>query len=113
MVAKFVHSRDEASNVESHYEPSKKGLKDDPIIQILVWEYACGFRDALPFKEREPLSACTKKRLKGDPEDMDFEMSYTKVKDKDYHISDDAEDEDPKTPPHYHSDEFHDSPSEE
>ncbi|KAF3457714.1 hypothetical protein FNV43_RR02372 [Rhamnella rubrinervis] len=25
--------------------------------QVLVWEYVCGFRDALPFKEGEPLPA--------------------------------------------------------
>ncbi|KAF3445980.1 hypothetical protein FNV43_RR11158 [Rhamnella rubrinervis] len=54
----------------------------------------------------------TKKKLKEDPEDIDFEMSYVRLKDKDYQVSD--EDEDTKTPPHYHSEEFHgDSSSEE
>ncbi|KAF3440770.1 hypothetical protein FNV43_RR19056 [Rhamnella rubrinervis] len=39
----------------------------------------------------------TKRRLKGDSENMDFEMSYARVNDKDYRDSDDDEDEDPKT----------------
>ncbi|KAF3432570.1 hypothetical protein FNV43_RR27310 [Rhamnella rubrinervis] len=102
--------------------------------QVLVLEYMYGLRDALPFEEGEPLSAwltseedykkerdemlkydeSTKKKLKGDPDDMDFEMNYARVNEKDYQDSNDDEDEEPKTPPHYHSDEFYeDSLSEE
>ncbi|KAF3433577.1 hypothetical protein FNV43_RR24679 [Rhamnella rubrinervis] len=55
----------------------------------------------------------TKKRLIGDPEDMDFEMSYARVNEKDYQDFDVDEDEDHETPPHYHSDEFHDDSSSE
>ncbi|KAF3455700.1 hypothetical protein FNV43_RR00342 [Rhamnella rubrinervis] len=55
----------------------------------------------------------TKKRLKGDPEDMDFEMSYARVNDKNYRDSNVDEDEDPETPPHYHIDEFHSDSSSE
>ncbi|KAF3433626.1 hypothetical protein FNV43_RR24729 [Rhamnella rubrinervis] len=53
----------------------------------------------------------TKKKIKGDLEEMDFEMSYAKVKDKDYHVSNDDEDDNPQTLPHYHSNEFHDDSS--
>ncbi|KAF3440721.1 hypothetical protein FNV43_RR19007 [Rhamnella rubrinervis] len=56
----------------------------------------------------------TKKKLKGDLEDMDYEMSYARVKDKDYWVFNDDKDEDPETLSHYHNDEFHyDSSSEE
>ncbi|KAF3433509.1 hypothetical protein FNV43_RR24611 [Rhamnella rubrinervis] len=55
----------------------------------------------------------TKKKLKGDLEDMDFETSNARVKDKDDWVSNDNEDEDPETLPYYHSDEFHDDSSNE
>ncbi|KAF3445831.1 hypothetical protein FNV43_RR11008 [Rhamnella rubrinervis] len=56
----------------------------------------------------------TKNRLTEYPEDMNYKMSYTKVKDEADRVSDDNEDKDPETPSHYHSDEFYrDSSSEE
>ncbi|KAF3445914.1 hypothetical protein FNV43_RR11091 [Rhamnella rubrinervis] len=62
----------------------------------------------------EPPKKGTKKRLKEDPEDMNYQMSYTRVKDEVDRVYDDNEDEDLETPPHYHSDEFYgDSSSEE
>ncbi|KAF3432482.1 hypothetical protein FNV43_RR27222 [Rhamnella rubrinervis] len=70
--------------------------------------------DAMLDEEQQVLVWDTKKKLKGDLEDMDFEMSYARVNKKDYQDFDDNKDEDPKTLPHYHSDEFYeDSSSEE
>ncbi|KAF3445991.1 hypothetical protein FNV43_RR11169 [Rhamnella rubrinervis] len=129
MVGKIICSSGEASDAKRRYEPPKKSLKDDPIILSDSEEV----EDTLSFKEGEPLPAwftseedykkereemlkyeATKKKLKGDSEDMDFKMSYASMNEKDYQDFDDDEDEDPKTPPHYHSDEFYeDSLSEE
>ncbi|KAF3448185.1 hypothetical protein FNV43_RR08897 [Rhamnella rubrinervis] len=91
MVGKIVCSSSEVSDTESYYELPKKGSKDDPII----------------------LSDSEEVELKGNPKDMDFEMSYARVNKKNYQDSDGDEDEDPKTPLHYHSDEFHDDSSNE
>ncbi|KAF3432614.1 hypothetical protein FNV43_RR27354 [Rhamnella rubrinervis] len=142
MVGNSIHSFGEVSDAESRYEPPKKGSKDDPIIlsdseevdqedkledNKRKWDAAF---DAILDEEQQELEKenfdpfryssfdtklqSTKTKLKGDPEDMDFEMNYARVNEKAYQDSDDDEDEVPKTAPHYHSDEFYeDSSSEE
>ncbi|KAF3445899.1 hypothetical protein FNV43_RR11076 [Rhamnella rubrinervis] len=103
MVGKSDRFYGEVSDVESRYEPPKKGLKDDPIVlsdsEEVNQEYELEFDTKLQ---------SIKKKLKGDLEDMNFEMSYVRVNKKDYQDSNNNEDEDPETPPHYHSDEFYD-----
>ncbi|KAF3456488.1 hypothetical protein FNV43_RR01139 [Rhamnella rubrinervis] len=134
MVGKFVCSRDEVSDIESRYEPPKKVSRDDPIMfrsmcADLEMRYhlikenlsSAWFTNEEDYKkEREEMLKYDEvvrrkimKELKGDPEDMDFEMSYARVNDKNYRDSNVDEDEDPETPPHYHIDEFHSDSSSE
>ncbi|KAF3451237.1 hypothetical protein FNV43_RR07332 [Rhamnella rubrinervis] len=56
-----------------------------------ILEMCCHLR-----KEENLLRLGTKKKLKRDQKDMDYEMSYVRVKDKDDRVSDDDEDEDTK-----------------